>query len=174
MTFFTANNTLATESHVNLLRCVPQNVSQTTPCNRPHSRRLTERLRLPLHHVLRDGLAELEEQLGVRGAGRVGAGEGAGAPQADVLVDVGRRRRLRRQLVVRVRLLLLLLLRRRLRVHQAVKDAHHLVHRRPVRGLPLGAEERQLEQFLHLAQVLAGVSHVGVHRLHDLVARRLR
>lgn len=31
MTFFTANNTLATESHVNLLRCVPQNVSQTTP-----------------------------------------------------------------------------------------------------------------------------------------------
>ena len=126
----------------------------------------------PLLRVLWDGLAKLEEQLRVRGAGRGGAGERPGAPQADVLVHVARDgRRGLRQLAQR---LLGGWLWRRVRVHQAVQDAHHLVHRRPVRGLPLGAEERELEHLLHLAKVLAGVSDVSIHGLHDLIARRLR
>ena len=115
--------------------------------------------------VLRYRLAELEEELRVGRARRVGAGEGAAASQADVLVHVargrgrlGRRRWLRR-------------LRGRFWADQAAEDVHDVVHRRSVGRLPLAAEERQLEHPLDLAEILACGGDVWVDHLHHGVVR---
>lgn len=116
--------------------------------------------RVSLLCVLRYRLAELEEELRIGRARRVGAGEGIAASQADVLVHIARGRgRLGRWRWLR-----------RLRgcfwADHATEDVHDVLHRRSVGWLPLAAEERQLEHPLDLAEIFACGGDVWVDHLH--------